>query len=181
MPWRYGMSRLIIDGYNLIGTLHGDLESRRKRLVKRLVRYRAAKGHDITVVFDGHGGLSPRETLQTDGGVRIVFSRIARKADDVIKDMLVQGGGGFIVVSSDREIADFAWARGSVPVGSGEFLRKLDEALLDDGEAGGGETMDEVTLKVLADEEEETGTVRKGASRRPSKRRKAVMRALNKL
>ncbi|NOZ25477.1 MAG: NYN domain-containing protein [Nitrospirae bacterium] len=176
------MSRLIIDGYNLIGTQHRDLASQRNRLVKRLVRYRAVRGHDITVVFDGHGGLSPMETIGADGGVRIIFSRIARKADDVIKEMLVREKDHFIVISSDREIADFAWARGSVPVDSEAFLRKLEGALTEEKGPAGEDLMDDLAWKMLADEEEETvRSSGKGSSRRPSKRRKAVDRALKKL
>jgi len=180
LPWRSKISRLIIDGYNLTGTQHRDLESQRRWLVKRLIKYRAIRGHDITVVFDGHGGLSPRETVEVDGGVRIIFSRIAKKADDVIKEMLVRRKEYFIVVSSDREIADFAWAQGSVPVDSGAFLRRLDEALRE--EAGAEDMMDESAWKIIGDEEEEVEwSAGKGSSRRLSKRQKAVKRALNKL
>ncbi|MBU4321109.1 MAG: NYN domain-containing protein, partial [Nitrospinae bacterium] len=47
------MSSIIIDGYNLIGIHHKDLESQRQRLVERLAEYKKIKGHYITVVFDG--------------------------------------------------------------------------------------------------------------------------------
>ncbi|GBE36742.1 YacP-like NYN domain protein [bacterium BMS3Bbin07] len=179
---RFKISHIIIDGYNLIGTQHWDLESRRNELVKRLIRYRGLLGHDITVVFDGHGGVSSKETVKVDGGVRIIFSRIAKKADDVIKEMLVREKKFFIVISSDREVADFAWSHGSVPVGSADFLKKLSRALREKEFAGDEEMMDELTEKMLGDEEEEDEwSVRKGSSRRLSKRQKAVTRALNKL
>ncbi|MEC4685874.1 MAG: NYN domain-containing protein [Nitrospirota bacterium] len=173
---------MIIDGYNLIGIQHRDLESERNELVKRLIRYRGVLGHDITVVFDGHGGVSSRETVRVDGGVRIIFSRIAKKADDVIKEMLVREKKFFIVVSSDRDVADFTWAHGSVPVGSADFLGKLSRALREKEFAGGEDMMDELTGKMPGDEDEEDEwSVRKGSSHRLSKRQKAVTRALNKL
>ncbi len=182
MPGRLKISRLIIDGYNLIGTQHRDLEFRRNRLVKRLIGYRRILGHDITVVFDGHGGISSKETVRVDGGVRIIFSRIAKKADDVIKEMIVREKKFFIVVSSDREVADFAWSHGSVPVGSADFLGKLNSALRGRDVAGDEDIPDELTEKMLGDEEEEDEwPVRKGSSHRLSKRQKAVTRALTKL
>jgi predicted RNA-binding protein with PIN domain len=47
------MAFLLIDGYNLIGTAHRDLEKARNNLVSKLSKYSAQNGHDITVVFDG--------------------------------------------------------------------------------------------------------------------------------
>ncbi len=179
---RFKISHIIIDGYNLIGIQHRDLESQRRGLLRRLIEYRKLTGHDITLVFDGHGGVSSKETVKVEGGVGIIFSRIAKKADDVIKEMLVREKKYFIVVSSDREVADFAWAQGSVPVSSADFLGKLSRALREKEFAGDEGMMDELTEKMLGDEEEEDEwSVRKGSSHRLSKRRKAVTRALTKL
>ncbi len=186
----FRVARIIIDGYNLIGVHHRDLEARRRELLRSLIAYRKARGHEITLVFDGQGGLSSRETVRTEGGVRVIFSRIARKADDVIKELLARGRH-FIVVSSDREIADFAWGHGSVPVRSDDFLRKL-SAAVSAGKAGGrdlarlgGEEWDEtdgLAGKMFLDEEDEDDRPRrKGSPYKASKRRKAVARALNKL
>jgi len=100
----------------------------------------------------------------------------------VIKEMLVREKKYFIVVSSDREVADFAWAHASVPVSSADFLRKLNGALREKEFSGDEDMMDELTEKMLGDEDEEDEwSVSKGSSRRLSKRRKAVTRALNKL
>ncbi len=172
---------IIIDGYNLIGTAHRDLDSRRRELIRSLIQYRRVSGHDVTLVFDGHGGSSYRDTVKTEGGVRVVFSRIGTKADDVIKGMVKREKRFFVVVSSDREVADFAWSHGSVPVGSEEFLARLRQALRGEEKTAPSE-MDDFTAKARLDEyEEEDRRVRKGSPRRLSKRRKAVMRALDKL
>lgn len=96
--------------------------------------------------------------------------------------MLVREKQFFIVVSSDREVADFAWSHGSVPVGSADFLGKLSRALREKEFAGDEDMMDELTGKMPGDEDEEDEwSVRKGSSHRLSKRQKAVTRALTKL
>jgi predicted RNA-binding protein with PIN domain len=47
---------IIIDGYNVIGSrggLWGDVAARREAFVAELSRYARARGHAVTVVFDG--------------------------------------------------------------------------------------------------------------------------------
>jgi len=85
------MALLIIDGYNLIGIHHRDLDARRKALIRMLIDYRRIRGHSITLVFDGHGGFSARESIKSEGGIRVIYSRISRKADDVIKEIIKKG------------------------------------------------------------------------------------------
>ncbi|GBE33990.1 YacP-like NYN domain protein [bacterium BMS3Bbin06] len=180
------MALLIIDGYNVIGIHHRDLDARRKALIRMLIDYRRIRGHSITLVFDGHGGFSARENVKSEGGIRIIYSRISRKADDVIKEIIKKAEGSFIVVSSDREIADYAWGHGSVPVSSDDFLDKLEVVSGDEG-AGGGvpEEMDAVEEKFIMDESPEmegsSGRRIKGRAYTPTKRQKAVRRALKKL
>lgn len=115
-----------------------------------------------------------------EGGIRIIFSRIAKKADDVIKDIIRKEKKYFIVISSDREVADFAIKHGSVPVSSDDFLKKIEIALRKSSIERGEGMPDIITEKMLLDEEEGV-TRRRGSPRMPSKREKAIMRVLNKL
>jgi len=165
------MAHLLIDGYNLIGIYHNDPEGARKGLIRQLALYRQKKGHTITLVFDGHGGGSAVETVRKELGIEVIFTRIGKKADDLIKEILRKKRGGVIVISSDREIADYAWGHGAVPVRSGDFLKRLEAAL---EEGAGYEGMDD-------EEYEWEGRRKKGRSYTPSKREKAVSRALRKL
>ncbi len=165
------MAHLLIDGYNLIGIYHRDPEEARKGLIRQLGRYRQKKGHTITLVFDGHGGGSAVETVRRELGIEVIFTRISKKADDLIKEIIRKKRSGVIVISSDREIADYAWGHGAVPVRSDDFLNRLEAAL--EEEAGYGGMDDE------ADEWE--GRRKKGRRYTPSKREKAVRRALGKL
>lgn len=163
------ISSVIIDGYNLIGIYHKDLESQRQRLVERLAEYKKIKGHEITVVFDGWKSGSGEETHSLTGGIKVIYSRLGEKADAVIKRIISSEKKQWIVITSDREIADHAWANGSVVVSSEEFLDILGKPLK--VETGEFDLLDE----------DEYELPKKGSPRKPSKREKARRRALNKL
>lgn len=165
------MSNLILDGYNLIGIQHDNVEAERLRLVEALIEYRARSGHDITVVFDGWRGGGARASHQRQGGITVVYSPLGQKADELIIKMLGPHPEQVIVVSSDREVQDRAWGAGSVPVDSERFLHALNRYEPCDGE--------------YMDEDDEDGQYqshnRKGSAWKPSRRQKAIERALKKL
>ena len=176
------MAHIIIDGYNIIGTAHQNLEKERNGLIEELTRYAKVKKHDITVVFDGWKDGSGTETVLKTGGIRVIYSRIAEKADRVIMRIIAEEKKAWIVISSDREIADFAWSREMVPVTSEEFERKLYTAI---------ESKDYTSEPFPDDEEEndapypakQTGRQARRLKRRqkPSKKMKMKLRALAKL
>jgi len=127
------------------------------------------KGHDITIVFDGWKSGSHHQEQTVAGGVRVIYSRLGDKADEVIKTMLEQDRKEWIVVTSDREIMDHAWKNSSVPVPSDMFMNRLEQA-------------DNDRPAYFASlEEEDTAQQQKGNPRKQSKKDKALMRVLNKL
>lgn len=137
---------IIIDGYNLIRqstTLSAldqqDIMLGREALVKRLAAYRKIKSHRITVVFDARH--SPRFSQRNDRhqGIAIRFSSRGESADDVIKRMAQQEREKALVVSSDREIANFAALCGAATMSSPQFEDKIEAAMLGDRNAGAGE------------------------------------------
>lgn len=161
------ISSIIIDGYNLIGIQHRDLEKQREILINSLIEYRKRKSHDITVVFDGWKTGEARESRFATGGIKVIYSRIGEKADSVIKRIISSERREWIVVTSDREIAGHAWASGSVPVPAEDFLKATERK-----------------MSYLSDEEDEEDydePQRKGNPRKPSKKEKALKRALSKL
>jgi uncharacterized protein len=162
--------RIIVDGYNFIGAqkgLHGNIEGRRVELVRQLGRYRAARGYEITVVFDGWDSGWPSEHSEYKEGIRVVFSRHGEKADEVICRMARELGAGCLVVSSDNEVARCAQQAGAVAVRVMEFYRKLQESSL----PGAGEAMDKDEPPA------DRPAVKKGNPRRLSKKdRKKRMR-----
>lgn len=160
------MARLIIDGYNLIGTIHKDMEASRQRLLLALISYNKKRGHEITVVFDGWRQGGPDERHSAQGGIRIIYSRLAEKADTVIKRILKEKTGqDYILVTSDRELAGAAWASQAVPVRSEDFLRKISEKELLYGSSETEEYDEEPARSPL----------------KTSKKAKAIERALKRL
>ena len=122
---------IIIDGYNLIRQSdhlrsldRRSLEAGRNALIQFLAPYKRGRGHAMTVVFDAWDGDSPREERDRQAGIDIVYSRRGRKADDVIKEMVEKRTGTeTLVVTSDRDIADYAMRRSATAISSPEFER----------------------------------------------------------
>jgi len=127
-------TKLLIDGYNLMGAYglmrNKNLEFERDGLIKKLCAYKRIKNYDITVVFDGLRSNNPLEEYDRIGGISMIYSRVGESADEVIKKMVKTGntGGGFIVITSDREIADFCSGYNATVISSGEFKSKLESA-----------------------------------------------------
>ena len=126
---------VIVDGYNLLAqtsrtgggvSLHS--EQAREDLVRELAVYHQRKSHAVTVVFDGwqHGWGTERREHRL--GLEVIFSRRGEKADQVIQRLAAEFGSECAVVSSDREIIDFARVQGAFVMKAQEFVGKLREA-----------------------------------------------------
>jgi predicted RNA-binding protein with PIN domain len=123
---------IIIDGYNLIrqsaslsALENQDLQLGRDTLIKMLVAYKKIKRHKITIVFDGThapGYLDRRDRSQ---GITVTYSRQGETADTVIKGMAAREKEKALVVSSDREIAEFAAASQAAVISSPEFEERV--------------------------------------------------------
>ncbi len=151
----------------MIGIQHRDIEAERERLIEALAAYRKRTGHNITVVFDAWRAGSVRASTSSIGGVKVVYSAHGETADARIKKIVSKDDTHWIVVTSDREIQAHAWSKGSVPIDSDQFLIKIE------GRRPEGD------YELL--EEDYRPPRRKGSPRKPSKRQKAVERALKKL
>jgi uncharacterized protein len=110
---------LIVDGYNVLhensqlaGFARRSLEDGREALVN----YLSAKAsvYDITVVYDGWRDGQAIESVAMARGVRVIYSRMGERADEVIKRLAAASGGTAIVVSRDGEICDYARLAGCV-------------------------------------------------------------------
>ena len=158
------------------------MEKMREEFVELLVRYRQIKAHDITVVFDGYRNGAGVENTTVHCGVRVIYSRLGERADDVIKRIVSRERREWIVVSSDRDIANHAWAEGSIPVQSERFFEIVSKQVKMKGDAAPPVCEDsEGPPPFAADDEAEDPRCRKGNPYKLSKRDRAVRKALSKL
>jgi predicted RNA-binding protein with PIN domain len=123
-----------LDGYNLIHadpelkrTVRSGLEGARERLVQRLTRYLGSKSVRMTVVFDGHGGITDIE-VKIPGRLQLMYSAAGQSADDLILKILESSANPreYVVVTSDMaDIGRSARALGAKVIPSPEFLSRI--------------------------------------------------------
>jgi len=171
---------IVIDGYNLIRQSKRlsviedhSLKEGREALLECLASYKRVKDHPITVVFDGTYADTHMERRTRRKGIDVVFSRAGQLADTVIKRIVTQGQARVLVVTSDREIAEFAAEHGAVSISSTEFESKIEMATHPD------------LGPMDFSEEEGAGwiptTKKKGPARRPSRRERKIRARTRKL
>jgi predicted RNA-binding protein with PIN domain len=129
-----GRRRALVDGMNLIGSRPdrwwNDRDGAVHRLVGELDRFAAATGEDVTVVFDRR---PPDLEPGRHGAVEVAFaSRRGRDAaDHEIVAMIAADPepGGFLVVTSDRRLAERVRDLGALVEPSSRFRRRIDRTL----------------------------------------------------
>jgi predicted RNA-binding protein with PIN domain len=132
-----GRRRALVDGMNLIGSRPdrwwNDRDGAVRRLVGELDRFAAATGEDVTVVFDRR---PPDLDPGRHGAVEVAFaSRRGRDAADHEIVAMVAADpepGGFLVVTSDRRLAERVRDLGALVEPSSRFRRRIDQALATD-------------------------------------------------
>ena len=170
---------VIIDGYNVIRRSNQlsmldlqDIQEGREGLQDMMAAYRQARGHRITIVFDGQHASHLGMQRHRVKGMQVLFSGKGETADDVIKRMAAKEGERVLIVSSDREIIRFAASRGAATIGAREFEQKVSTALYSNTSAPSGDQGDYGWRPT---------TRKKGPSRRLPKRRRRNNRKLHKL
>jgi predicted RNA-binding protein with PIN domain len=119
------MSYLLVDGYNLLGTVKAEMENERKSLIHKMFIYCQERAHYAVVVFDGWKNGLPVETRDRIGRVTVIYSKLNETADTVIKRIIAKRQKEWIVISSDREIINTALKHGCLSLPSGEFYSKF--------------------------------------------------------
>jgi predicted RNA-binding protein with PIN domain len=121
--------RWFVDGMNVIGTRPDhwwkDRDAAMLRLVDLLERWAAAEGDSVTVVFER----PPRPPIRsTVVDVRHAPRPKRDAADDEIVRLLEAEAdpGAVRVVTSDRWLADRAWALGATVVGAESFRTRIE-------------------------------------------------------
>jgi predicted RNA-binding protein with PIN domain len=132
-----GRRRALVDGMNLIGSRPdrwwNDRDGAVHRLVGELDRFAAATGEDVTVVFDRR---PPDLDPGRHGAVEVAFaSRRGRDAADHEIVAMVAADpepGRFLVVTSDRRLAERVRDLGALVEPSSRFRRRIDQTLATD-------------------------------------------------
>lgn len=167
---------IIIDGYNLIGTSHKDIEKAREGLIDLLISYKNIKNHDITVVFDAYKQGDKYERSSLQGGVRIIYTRLGETADDLIKKTISEIRKEWVIITSDRDVVKYTWSVNSIPVPSGVFFDILQRTLKNTSE-----NIEEDREETIDIDEIENIKPHKGSAYRLSKKHRSVKRILGKL
>ncbi len=126
-----GKLRWLIDGMNVIGTRPDqwwrDRDAAMLRLVDWLERWAAAEGEDVTVVFERPPSPPIRSTV-------IEVAHAPKPKRDAADDEIVRrlradpNPHAVRVVTSDRALADLAYAAGASVEGSESFRLRIEAA-----------------------------------------------------
>ena len=177
------MANILIDGYNVTGTAHDNLEKVRNDLIEKLKKYSEIRKHHITLVFDGWKSGQKDQTEIRTRDLTVIYSRLGEKADLVIKRLVKSSTIPCIVVSSDREIYEYTDKHNHTAISSAEFeeklylaLRNQDEDPVDTGLDWGADS-----FKDTDDEIASSPARSRGNPRQLSKRQKNKIQALRKL
>ena len=145
----------LIDGHNLIASLPDislDDPHDEARLVNRLRSFVAGGGKKCTVVFDG--GIPGGQSTMSNNSVKVTFAAAEHSnADVIIKRRIRRARDAkfWTVVSSDRDVLNFAERHGLKRIRSAEFARLL----LPAESHGGGDPGEDIDPKIPDDELED--------------------------
>jgi len=122
---------LIVDGYNVTKRGYGrlTLQAQRERLLSGLGALGGRNpDSEITVVFDATAVVARPVGVAMPRGVRVLFSRPGRLADEEIIRLvrMEPEGRPVFVVTSDREVAENSASAGARAVPSPALLARLD-------------------------------------------------------
>jgi predicted RNA-binding protein with PIN domain len=123
----------LVDGNNVMAQRvgwHRDRPGARRRLLDDLARFALVRKVKVEVVFDG----APEQHF-ADGakyrGVRVFYAERGSNADERIKRFVEEARERrtLLVVTSDRQLADYVRRCGAQVIRSGDFRRRMEEAL----------------------------------------------------
>ncbi len=124
----------LVDGNNVLGHLFpGEPRDRRSRylLVSRLLAFQKVKNQRLELVFDGPPDQDLADIHLRQKKFFVRFPAAGQKADDIIKEVIARQKDfrHFFVVTSDRELRDFARAKGAKALSVKEFASLVKKIL----------------------------------------------------
>lgn len=141
---------ILIDGYNLLKGASGGREvseAERRALMHKLGIYGKRKKHKIVLVFDG--GQTTWPFKENIAGITVIYSGAKQTADKVIKHYIADHPSKeILLVTTDRDLNQFASKQGKVSIDSQDFLVLLMEFLATPAE------IEEEEIEIVIDEQE---------------------------
>lgn len=127
---------IIIDGYNFIKHVVGSSYVSEREIdswIKRFDEYVSLRHNDVVIFFDAGPGYY--KSVEQYGKIVIYYSGQEQTADDLIKDWLAKHKGqDVLLVTSDRDICDFASRLQFVSIGSQDFSRVFNHVMAQEAE-----------------------------------------------
>ncbi len=129
---------LIVDGYNIIYAMDSlkaaakdSIEAARSRLLEMLINYRAYKGNEVCLVFDGYMRPGNAGSKSDERGVHLVYTKEGQSADNYIETLIREIGKNYSVrvATSDGLIQLAALRSGVIRMSARELEHELSETL----------------------------------------------------
>jgi len=125
---------ILVDGYNVLKQLYGGQiisEQQRCSFIKQLAAYKKVRSHKkIIVIFDGGPDQWPSE--EKIRGISVVYAGALQTADEYIYSFLKDHKAkatNMVLVSSDRQLCEWASDYGVVSIDAQEFYMLVQQAL----------------------------------------------------
>jgi predicted RNA-binding protein with PIN domain len=187
---------ILIDGYNVLKQISIEKEIsdyERQKFINQIRHYAHEKKHSISIIFDGGPTTWPSKHEKHD--VIIVYSGSQQSADDVIKKIIEKTQKELLLVSSDRELNNFAHNFGVTTIDALSFYNLIKESLKKPAKSNGDiiiktsqaedsyidELMRKSKLPLERKNEIEYYDKRKSPSIKSSKKERALLKKVKKL
>ena len=131
---------LIVDGYNIINDwpllkkMCGEsIQAARDKLVEIMAGFRAYKGMEVIIVFDGHLVKDNPGSSVNMNGVRVIYTREQQTADSFIEKTVAQLAKEALVrvATSDWAEQQMILALGGIRVSAGELKGLVEDCQRD--------------------------------------------------
>ncbi|MGP8159826.1 MAG: NYN domain-containing protein [Candidatus Dormibacteria bacterium] len=135
------MSRLVVDGYNILHAWPDlarsmrteSLEDARRRLVVRLAEYRASTGNEVLVVFDARRRTLGSPDQEVVEGVEVRYGSSRESADHVIERLMYEASRRgtvleMVLATDDHLQRDLVRAMGVPTMSSRALLAEVERA-----------------------------------------------------
>jgi predicted RNA-binding protein with PIN domain len=125
---------LIIDGYNVINSWqhlielkNDNLELARDKLIETLQNFQGMQSIKIIVVFDAYLSKSRMRTVDSIGGVKVIYTKTGETADALIERMIdeLPSRSKITVVTNDWNEQKIILGKGALRMTSRELLYKI--------------------------------------------------------